>query len=427
MKSTKHGLIAILFATAFAGALGYILQALVPVWLRDPSDYLQFSVFWATTFLLVSMLSGLQQEISRTVHPIESLPSETGRADRGKPGRLLFQVGATVALLVALLVPATALFWGESLFPNNAPALVGAMTLALIGYLMIALLSGKFYGLSRFGFAAATTITDAVFRTILVLVPLAIGLGLTPVAYGVALPFSFAAILIWAISRRRLNGRYYVDVGAGKLLRNGGQAMLAALATGVLISGLPTVLRLTSSGLSEQTLAALILALTLTRAPLVVPLLALQSYLVVGYRNSPSSAASRAIKLTLGLFAVTAVVAALVAWVGYDLLVALYGSTFALDGFTLAFVVVSGGATAALCIIAPALLAAGLHSRYLAGWAISAVATIVLLAIFGQSLTGTIAAIAIGPLSGCLLCLAMLRTRIPNPTNPQSAAPPASI
>ncbi|GAA1328761.1 hypothetical protein GCM10020360_26640 [Nonlabens tegetincola] len=294
------------------------------------------------------------------------------------------------------------------------------MVLALAGYVMIAVLSGELYGLERYGFASATTIVDAVLRAVLVIGVLTIGMGLVPVAFAVALPFGVAAITVWALSRRAVNGRYSIDVSLRQLLGNSVQTMAAALATGVLISGLPMILRLTSSSLGDETLAALLLALTLTRAPLVVPLLALQSYLTVSYRNSPDLAVRRALYLAGGVLLVCVGVAALVWVFGHRILYAIYGDAFALDGRSLALVVFSGGATAALCVVAPALLAKGKHSQFLLGWASAAGTTIALLLIFGQTLFGAILAIAGGPMVGALVCIFLIG-------NPVQGANPESV
>ena len=52
-QDRRGGLLVILAATAFAGATGYLLQVLVPAWLGNAEAYLQFTVFWSTTFLVV--------------------------------------------------------------------------------------------------------------------------------------------------------------------------------------------------------------------------------------------------------------------------------------------------------------------------------------------------------------------------------------
>ena len=404
----RRGLVAILAATVIAGAAGYVLQALVPLWLSTPAEYLQFGVFWATTFLLVSMVSGFQQEVTRAIRPVEDadVSQSAGSATTRTLGRTTLVV-ILGAILVALLITVIA---SDRLFPIS-PAMLGlALAIGLSGYVGISVLSGIFYGLESYGLAATTTVLDSVLRFFAVLIPVSLGLGLVPAAFGIVLPFVGTAVVMWLVARKRLTGRYRIDVETKRLLLNGAQAMLAALATGVLISGLPSILKLTSSSLGETSLAGIVLALTLTRAPIVVPLLALQSYLVVTYRRLGERAWIRAIAL-FGAVAVLTVILSLAAWaVGPWFLETIYGADFVLTGVELALILASGGATGGLCVVAPALLARSLHGRYLVCWLASALTTVIALLVADGSVIATILAIAVGPLVGCVLSLALLKS-----------------
>lgn len=400
--SARRGLVSILGATAVAGGLGYLLQALVPIWLSEPTEYLTFSVFWATLFLLVSMASGVQQEVSRAVRP--GLPA-SGRHS----GSVLFRTAAVILLVVAVLVPVIFGVLGTPLFGYDTGQLAAAMGVGLGGYVGVALISGVFYGVGAFDRVAVLNVIEAALRLILVILSLTFGFGLVPAAYAVAVPFGLAALISWAMSSSVIVGRFSLDSGVLRLLRNMSQTMLAALATGVLISGLPTLLRLFSAGIGEQSLAALVLSLTLTRAPLVVPLLALQSYLVVTYRRlPPARAIRRALFLLAGVFGLTGAVAVLTWAVGPGLLRLMYAEQLVLDGGNLALVLLGGGATAGLCVIAPALLAHELHAKYLAGWLVAAVVTVLVLLWGSATLTTTIVSLIPGPLSGIIVHLVFL-------------------
>lgn len=404
-RSRRNPLVLLLGATVLSGGIGYVLQILVPLWLDTPETYVPFAVFWATTFLLVSMISGVQQEISRAVH----LRAPNSVADRGSgrtsdepraAGDTLVRssiVFVIIAAVIAILVTAVG---GVSLFGAQQWELGGALALACVGYALVAVLSGLFYGAEAYTLAAGTTVLDALLRFGMMLTIALLGLGLVPIAYGVALPFLLTALIIGCIAHRRLRGRLSLDVGARKLVIQASQAMLAALATGVLISGLPTILSFTSGGLGDTALAGIVLALTLTRAPIVIPLLALQSYLVVTYRKLATASWRRALLLSAAVAGLTLVVAMLLWAFGPQLLSAVYGNSFALSGPQLALVVASGGTTAGLAAAAPMLLARGHHSRYLAVWALAAVITVAALMFTRDSVDGTLIAIAAGPLIG---------------------------
>lgn len=405
-RSPGRGLLVILAATALSGGAGYVLQILVPLWLKEPAEYLRFTVFWATVFLFVSMISGLQQEIARATRPHAG---DDKGVHTSKPGRTLSRVGQVMLIVILIVVAGFMLVGGRQIFGEAWLQLAGALALAVAGYIGVAILSGIFYGLGIFGFAALTTVVDSMLRVLAVLIPLAAGLGAIPAAYGVAVPFALTALLMWAVSRRSVHGTYQVEGNVRLLLRGGLLAMLAALATGVLVSGLPTVLSLTSAELGEKALAGVILALTLTRAPLVIPLLALQSYLVVTYRRHSEASLRKAVLFVGASLVLTAALAIAVGAWGPWALTTVYGADFALDGIHLALIMVSGGVTAALCVVAPALLAKGFHARFLLCWVIAAVGTILALLMTAQSLSLSIIAISIGPAVACVAGFIMLR------------------
>ena len=57
----------VLGATVLAGLIGYVIQAVVPGF-TDADEYITFSVFWSIVYLVVSALSGVQQEVTRAAH-----------------------------------------------------------------------------------------------------------------------------------------------------------------------------------------------------------------------------------------------------------------------------------------------------------------------------------------------------------------------
>ena len=410
----RRGIVLILSATALAGIAGYLVQVLVPLWIDDPSQYVQFGVFWSITFLCVSMISGMQQEVTRAVslrHPTPaSKPGESLIANTYNDSTArLVKAGLVLALGVLGLSAMVGVFGSETVFTGDPWALAAALAVALLGYVVVALLSGVFYGLEHYGAAAMTTGVDAVFRLVTVLIPGALGLGLVAVSFGVGIPFALTALVMWFFVARRLRDGFTVDVGTGRLLRNGLQTMLAALATGVLMSGLPAVLSASALRTDVELLASIVLALSLTRAPLVVPVLALQSYLVVQYQRHAERAGSRALVVAVFVVLATGLLAGAAAVVGPWVLKLVYAPDLVLSGELLALVVISGGSTAVLASIAPLLLARGLHTHYLLSWIISVVATVVSLILVGSSAVGVLWAIALAPVLGWVYVIVAAR------------------
>lgn len=393
------GLTPILIATAIAGATGYAIQFLVPLAVT-PDKYLTFSVFWAALYLVVSGLSGIQQEVSRA-----SAPRSFEDADRGSDARR-FCIAAV--LIVVVCAPVSALLWGSWVFPDDTWAYVAALTLGSGGYVLVAVLSGLLYGLNEWSVIAAQTVLDASLRLVLVALGVAFGADVSMLIWAVVLPFPITVLCVWLFARRRVQGRYSLDVGAHRLGWNAARTVLGATATGVLISGFPLLLDATSKGESQATVGVLVLAITLTRAPLVIPLLALQSFLTVYFKDRAGHALRPVVIVLAGVGALTAVASLLAYFVGPQLFVTVYGAAYAIDGPIVGAVVASAGLTAGLCVTGPAVLARGSHAAFLYGWVASALVLLgVLLTPFGL-IPRTVGSLVIGPLVGLAIHLLAL-------------------
>ena len=408
----------ILGATVIAGAIGYLIQALVPVFV-PPGTYLSFSVFWSAVYLVVAAIAGLQQEVTRASHP--------GTDGSGSARRTLSALAVGAAAAFALILLMTAPLWADAAFGDVACSLMPALITAAAAYTLIAVLSGVFYGVRDWPAVAGMTVADVVLRLLCVVLALLFGGGVVALGWAVAVPFLGAFVLLWVVRGRRDARRVELDVSPGRLVRNSITTVGAALATGTMISGLPLLLGLTSRGLGATTLAALILVITLTRAPLVVPLLALQSYLVVTFRDDPTHARKRTLRWGALLLVATAVLAAAAYVVGPWLVGLLYADRYPLDPLIYTGVVASAGLVALLCLTGPAALAAGRHGAYVAGWAVSSIAIVVGLAVVPTSLIGVVTVLVLTPLIGAAVHVAALRGRAtsgaPSRTTPESVLP----
>jgi O-antigen/teichoic acid export membrane protein len=381
----------VLAATAIAGAIGYIIQALVPGFV-GASEYVAFSVFWSIVYLVVSALAGLQQEVTRATHM---------RAAGEPPGwRVIGAFGLCASAIALALLGASSPLWAPSLFGAQSAPLVIALLVGAVGYSFVALLSGALYGVRDWGGVAAMTVTDSAIRLCLICGALMIGAGTVVLGWAVALPFAIAVVSVWLFTGRRVRRDAAIDVGLRGLARNSISTVLASTATGLMISGLPFLLGITRQGIAPGLLASLILVITLTRAPLVIPLLALQSYLVVTFRDHPASARRRVVVWSAALVGASVVLAAAAIWVGPWVVNLLYGDRYALPSAAYAFIVLSAGLTGLLCITGPAVLAAGRHGWYLAGWATASVALVVLLSAPLARPEGILVALVAAPLFG---------------------------
>lgn len=394
------GLTYILGATVVAGGIGYVIQAAVPAFM-DASRYVVFSVFWSIVYLVVSGLSGVQQEATRASR---STPSGDGWP-------VLARLAASAAGVAAVVIAASSFVWAPRIFGDDTVPLVAALIVAAVGYTFVAAISGALYGVKNWRGVAGMTVTDAALRLLTVAAAVLLGAGAATAGWAVAVPFGVAAAAVWIAAGRGIRSHLSVDAPLPTLLRHSAQTVGASVATGIMISGLPFLLGVIPTGLDATALASLILVITLTRAPLVIPLLALQSYLVVTLRDAQGRLARRVAVWGGGLLLLAAALSALATVVGPWVVQALYNGRYELPGVAYAAIVASAGLTGLLCITGPAVLSAQRHALYFAGWATASIITVGCLFVPTDGLVRVVTALVVGPIVGVAVHAVGLRPR----------------
>lgn len=392
-SAPRHGALRwVLGATAIAGATGYLIQLVAPAFVKD---YLSFSVFWSVMYFIGAALSGLQQEATRASHRRAEYTSEYGWST-------LRTYGAVGAAAMVVLVLASAPLWASRVFTNSAPALVAALCVGIIGYALTATISGALYGISAWRGVAAMTVTDSVVRMLTVGIAVLAGAGTAILGWAIAVPFLVAVSVVWAIFGARVRDELALDAPLHTLYRNGARTVVASAAMGAMISGLPFLLSGARHEGGVAELETLILVITLTRAPLVIPLLALQSYLVLSFRGM--SPGRRLLLWCAAFLGLTAALAALASWLAPLILNLLYADRYVqLPPLAYAAIVASAGLTGLMCITGPAVLAGARHTWYVAGWVIAAVTLIALLWMPVEQLPRDLWAIVLAPVAGALV------------------------
>lgn len=391
------GLKQILVATVVAGAIGYLIQLFVPTFV-GPEQSALFLVMWSATYLVVSCLAGIQQEVTRA--------SSHGTTGSGVRTWLTFTLaaaavaGAGVAVVFALI--------GPTIFRADAPGLIGAVVVAAVGYTFVASISGAMYGTRTWNGVALMTISDSLLRAVAFAVALLCGGAVLLLGWATAVPFVLAAAIVWLAVRRDVLGHLVLDVGIGRLARNASVTLVASLAMGLLISGLPLLLSLLASDAPADLLTSLMLINNLTRAPLVVPILALQGFLLVQFRDAGPALLPRTLKW-LGIVAAgVVVISGVAALFGPAIMAWLYPHVLTLGSVDFAVIVLGGGLTGIMCVTGQAVLAAARHREYTAGWIVSAAATIVVLLLPFDVHTRILTALVVGPALGVLVHLAAI-------------------
>lgn len=395
------GLGAILIATAVAGASTYVLQAIVLA-AFSPPNYLQFSIMWSALYLVIGALAGVQQEVTRATTSKNTRSTSTHR-------HVTAVFSGIAALTVFAAVMLSGLWWGPAIFPSDPVVVVTAVAVGAASYVAVACLSGTLYGLNRWFVLAVMIATDALVRLVLVACSVALVPTLFGMAAAVVIPFPLTLGVVWLIIRRSVRGRTQVDVPITRLAWNASRTVVGSAATAVMVSGFAFLLGATSRADSAREVALVVAIVTLTRAPLVIPLLAVQSFLLVHFRDNRDRVGVVLAKI-LGLVAVGTSAASLLAlWLGAPIL-RWFDHEYVADPTVIALVVASAGLTAAMCATGPAVLARGGHAAYSLGWVVAAILVILGLLLPWGPDAKSIFALSLGPIVGLTIHLVYVLT-----------------
>ncbi len=382
------GLAAVIAAGASYAVLVVVARALT---VAENSTFL---VFWSLIFLLFGAVTGVYQETTRAVRAT----GVTGPAGVN-PARVL-PAGLLVGLLAGGALVASAWLWGPHLLGDDALPLTGVLAVAVVLFSGHCALGGSLSGRRDWGRYAALVSGEALVRLLVVGAAAAIGAGVVGLEVAV-----LAGSLVWlgllaASPVARSAARARADVPLGRLLGNSGHAILAAVASAALVVGFPVLLRATSNALEWSTAAPLVLAISLTRAPLLIPLSAYQGVAVTYFLVHRRDGFVPAARLGGGIAVVGLAGAVVAGVVGPALLELLFGTDYRLTGTTLAGLTVAATALALLTLSGSAVLALGRHARYAQGWMIATVVSVALLLLPLPLSDRAVLSLVVGPVIG---------------------------
>jgi O-antigen/teichoic acid export membrane protein len=389
------GFTLILLATVIAGVVGYVITWLVPRQVGFAS-YAGYAVYWSLLFLLIGSLSGIQQEMTRA----SSSSTGTSPNPRGaRAGRFML----IAALLVAVLVMATSPLWASATFGLLGFGFAVPLAFGAAFYVIVAVVGGALYGASAWRPLFFLIATEAVTRLLAIGIVLVFTKDTVVLAWAVVLPFPVTLAVLSPWLRRRLTGQGRLDVDYRRLIWNVARTIAAACSLGVMVSGLPFLLGVTSPQSDAQSLGLLIIAITLTRAPLIVVVMALQSFLVVFFRDRAAHLI-RAIGMVVLLIAAAAVIFSVaIYFLGPFIFGILFPGQPTPSSSLLVVLVVSSALVGLLCTTGPAVLSLGRHGLYSVGWVSAAVVTIVCLLLPLPLTDRTVSALVAAPIVGLIV------------------------
>ncbi len=387
-------------ATAVTAVCGY---AVVYLAARDlaPAGFSVFAVFWGAFGLVTGAANGLLQETTREVRAAgyaEVLPDA-----RTHPLRVAALVGLGAAVVIAGSSP----LWSGRVFAQAHWLSVALLSVGLAGFCLHATLLGMLAGTNRWTQYGSLMVTDAVIRVAVATATVLIGWGLVGFLWATVGGALAWLMMIGASPTTRAAAGLLTPGGMATFLRGAAHSITAAGASAILVMGFPVLLKVTSSQLGAQG-GVIILAVTLTRAPLLVPLTAMQGNLIAHFVDQ-RTARLRALWAPAALVGLIGGIGVLAAGLlGPWLLQAGFGPDYHARGSLLAWLTAAAVAIAMLTLTGAATVAAALHRSYALGWVCATVAATLLLLLPLPLETRTVTALLCGPLVGIGVHLAAL-------------------
>lgn len=392
-------------ASGFAAVVSYVVLALVARVLPVEQNTV-FVTYWSTLFACFGVLTGISVETTRAVAATGATP--TGGAPATARGPRVVTVAVIAAgggVLLALLVLTVA---GRRLFHQEPWPLTLLVLLGAAGFAIHTVAAGSLAGRQAWRPYALLVSAEAAARLVLVALAVVLSAGLLGVAAGAAVAtFAWVALLGSRQVRAALAAR--TDALPALLARRVLLAAVAAGSSSVLVVGFPLLLAATTSAVAYERAAPLLLAISLTRAPLLVPLNAYQG-VAVGHFVRSSDAGLRPLVPIVRAVAVVGALGAVAAWlVGPWLMELLLGPGYRVDGGVLAGLTAAAAVLAVLTLTGALCQALTRHTAYVVGWLVAvAVAVAVLLGPWDIE-TRAVAALLAGPAVGAVVHLVVLR------------------
>jgi O-antigen/teichoic acid export membrane protein len=387
-------------ATVATALCGYAVLYLAA---RDlePAGFSIFSVFWGAFGLVTGAANGLLQEATREVRSVGD--AEVVSGPRTHPMRVAAKVGVVAAIVIAASSP----LWSGHVFVQSQWLSVALLSVGLAGFCLHATLLGMLAGVGRWTQYGALMVTDAGMRVAVAVATFLIGWGLVGYLWATVAGAMAWLILLIASPSTRAAASLLTSGSTTTFLRGAAHSIAAAGASAILVMGFPVLLKATSGDLGA-TGGVVILAVTLTRAPLLVPLTAMQGNLIAHFVDQRTERLRALVAPAVFVAALGAVGVVLAGVFGPWLLRVAFGEEYRAGGALLAWLTTAAIVMALLTLTGAAAVAAALHRAYAAGWISATLASMLLLLLPLGLETRTVIALLCGPLVGIAVHLGAL-------------------
>lgn len=404
---TRSSVVRVGAATVVSAICGYAVLYLAA---RDlePAGFSVFAVFWGAFGLFAGAANGLLQESTREVRQARALVRVP--EPRSSPMR----VAGVVGVLSAVAIAGTSPLWSWHVFTESQALSVALLAAGVAGFCVHATLLGMLAGVDRWSQYGSLIVGDAAMRVTVAAATFLVGWGLVGYLWATVAGAIAWLLLLLASPSSRAAARLATPGTTAVFLRGASHSIAAAGASAILIMGFPVLLKATSADLGAAG-GVVILAVTLTRAPLLVPLTAMQGNLIAHFVDQRDRRL-RSLVVPVAALAVLGGAAVLVAGLlGPWLLRTAFGPDYQLGGALLAWFTAAAVMIAVLTLTGAATVAAALHRAYAVGWISATLASTLLLLAPWTLETRTVVALLCGPLAGIAVHLIAL-ARVPAPS-----------
>jgi len=402
---SARGVTGVGVASLVGAASGYVVLVLAANVL-DKAQNADFLAFWGLLFFLFGALGGLQSEVIRSVHVARTTWPAAGGHTVG--GARIVPLGLLVGGSLAGVIMITSPLWGGAVLgpqPLLPVALAALAALAFGGHSAVA---GSLAGRGLWSVYSRLVGAEALMRLTLVLGIVLAGAGSTGIRVATSAAAATWLLLSLSPQVRDVWGQRS-GTGSRAFLTASGQAMVGAASSAALVVGFPVLLRVSTPSSTFALAAPLLLAVQLTRAPMLIPLNAYQGVAITHFLNQRHRGAAPLIRGVAVIAAVGALGALAAALVGPWLMAVLLGEGYRVGPLVLGALTLTAALLALLTLTGAAALSLDGHRAYAVGWFVATVCSTVVLLLPGNVETKVVMSLAAGPAIGVVVHVAWIR------------------
>lgn len=393
-------------AALFSALSGFVVL-FIAARVLTPAENSEFLAFWGALFAVVGILYGVIAETTRAVGSAVVAGAAGSGRQEGAPvlGGALITGTALAAAVAAVGFPNA-----QAVFGPHGPAIVALLCASCIVYAVHAALAGALQGRGDWSPYTKLVGLEALLRLAAVCAAAFAGGALFGLEAASLAALAAAPLLLIGSRGARLAARARADVPLRALLRQTGHALVSAASSAALVVSFPLLVKLTTPSAEYELAAPLLLAISLTRAPIMLPLQAFQGVALTAVLRARDQGAG-AIRKPVGAVLAAGVVGAVPAGLAGPWLMTFFGPDYRVAGWVLAALTLDAALIALLTLSGTALLALGRHRTYALGWALATVVAVGLLLMPGSTELRCVLSLTVGPVAGALFHFAVLARR----------------